>query len=731
MELSEIVEFARRFSVMVKINGPDPKGLKMRNHAFHHYHSGKTTLSASGLMLPANLVNNIIDCKNRSKGAVVVTVASIVEPFLSQKSKLINTQGVPELISGAQIDVMIEVKAGMENNQLASSNQHSKWCGAEVLRLVDIPASSSAIQSLIEASSGSFEHGWEIGWSLAALSENSQKLKDSKQDKEKVDVASLNERQRDVNSMAKVSTRIAFLQVPSLLDKDLPEIMMSYSNKRGDFLLSLGSPFGVLSPLHFFNSISVGSVANCYPSTSADRSLLMADIRCLPGMEGGPVFGQHGCLIGILTRPLRQAGGAEIQVVIPWKAIDGACNGLFQLVPEVAETLSFTENSCDTRAATLNCLNCRSSSELIERHPVSYYSVPSAVEEAMTSVCLISLNNGVWASGILLNDQGLILTNAHLLEPWRFGRTTIQTGLDTSSIQNAFTLLENYVPPSHAGDKKSTVVHSNSWNPPTYLRKNHGFNPIHGVHGQISVRIDLMNSWLWCNAKVAYVSKGPLDISLLQLESVPKQLRPISVDLACPSPGSKAFVIGHGLLGPRCDLLPTISSGVVAKVVKAKESVAHLSTFQEIFAGEVPVMLETTAAVHPGGSGGAIVNSSGHMIALVTSNAKHGGGTVIPHMNFSIPSAALKPVFSFAKDMQNRSLLQQLDRPNKELTSMWAMMPPDPDTGLDNLLRKDEEKQSKGSQFAKFINERKELLRKSHHLNTMQDLSRDTIPSKL
>lgn len=29
-------------------------------------------------------------------------------------------------------------------------------------------------------------------------------------------------------------------------------------------------------------------------------------------------------------------------------------------------------------------------------------------------------------------------------------------------------------------------------------------------------------------------------------------------------------------------------------------------------------MLETTAAVHPGSSGGAVVNSNGHMIGLVT-----------------------------------------------------------------------------------------------------------------
>lgn len=31
------------------------------------------------------------------------------------------------------------------------------------------------------------------------------------------------------------------------------------------------------------------------------------------------------------------------------------------------------------------------------------------------------------------------------------------------------------------------------------------------------------------------------------------------------------------------------------------------------------------------------------------SNAKHGGGTVIPHLNFSIPCAALKPILKFSE----------------------------------------------------------------------------------
>lgn len=36
-------------------------------------------------------------------------------------------------------------------------------------------------------------------------------------------------------------------------------------------------------------------------------------------------------------------------------------------------------------------------------------------------------------------------------------------------------------------------------------------------------------------------------------------------------------------------------------------------------------------------------------IYCLHSNAKHGGGTVIPHLNFSIPCAALEPIFKFSE----------------------------------------------------------------------------------
>ena len=76
------------------------------------------------------------------------------------------------------------------------------------------------------------------------------------------------------------------------------------------------------------------------------------------------------------------------------------------------------------------------------------------------------------------------------------------------------------------------------------------------------------------------------------------------------------------------DLCPSLSAGVVSRVVRT----GNFSQFRGS-SEEPPVMLETTAAVHPGGSGGAVVNEHGHMIGLVTrlfwGNVSCGGSDIM------------------------------------------------------------------------------------------------------
>lgn len=59
----------------------------------------------------------------------------------------------------------------------------------------------------------------------------------------------------------------------------------------------ISSPFGILSPTTFQNSISKGIVSNVLGISK--NHVLMTDARMLPGSEGGGIFNQKGELIGV------------------------------------------------------------------------------------------------------------------------------------------------------------------------------------------------------------------------------------------------------------------------------------------------------------------------------------------------------------------------------------------------------------------------------------------------
>jgi len=63
-------------------------------------------------------------------------------------------------------------------------------------------------------------------------------------------------------------------------------------------------------------------------------------------------------------------------------------------------------------------------------------------------------------------------------------------------------------------------------------------------------------------------------------------------------------------------LCSSLSSGVVSKVVQIPST--QLSGTVEADNMDMPVMLQTTAAVHPGASGGILVNPQGLMVGIIT-----------------------------------------------------------------------------------------------------------------
>uniref|UniRef100_A0A804UC23 Glyoxysomal processing protease, glyoxysomal n=1 Tax=Zea mays TaxID=4577 RepID=A0A804UC23_MAIZE len=714
MEAQEIAAAARHFCAM------DPKAVKMRRHAFHFHHSGSTTLSASALLLPRGalaepplLLDHICSAHGHAAGDVALTAASLVEPFLVAEQR--NNSGEelqPRLVPETRLDVFVEYELG---NAQDGKSGPPRWLPARLLAMVDVPTAAVSALSLLRHDDSFIRRPtWDVGWSLA----------DANQKQVENDSRSSLESNRNNSSLesvdslmlAKSATRIAILGISTSNLNDARRINVSVMQQRGDPLLIVGSPFGLMSPFHFFNSVSVGAVANCLPPCTARSSLLMADMHCLPGMEGAPVFDQNSCLVGLLMNPLTQKGSnIEVQLVITWDAICTEWNS--KKLEEIERPPRKLPNDKNTDSKSMelrhvyNYVRVFSSTDnKTNQHCIS----PRSLREAISAVVLVTVGDTSWASGIVLNKRGLVLTNAHLLEPWRFGRTS------PSDLQASFAGEH-----LNAGENKSLQPQQGKIsNEDAVKHKVSSFNLGFKRGKRISVRLDHEERQIWCNASVVFISKGPLDVALLQIEKVPVELNTIRPEFVCPTAGSPVYVVGHGLFGPRSGLHSSLYSGVVSKVVQIPANqLSHLAR-AEADNMDIPVMLQTTAAVHPGASGGVLVNTHGLMVGIITSNAKHGGGSTIPHLNFSIPCKLLVAVFEYSAN-GNLVVLEQLDKPNEVLSSVWALAP-----SSSPFVRSSPEKgkEEKVLEFSKFLSDKQQALKSNVDL---KELFRYKTPSKI
>lgn len=725
MEAQEIAAAVRSFSAMARIVGPDPKAVKMRRHAFHLHQSGSTTLSASAILLPPGALSEPPPLLSRvcaahgHAGGLALTAASLVEPFLVAEQRDSPSEELhPRLVPEARLDVLVERE---ESGYIRDGDSGApQWLSAQLLAMVDVPASADSVLSLLTYDGSLIgSSSWDVGWSLADV--NQKQVENDGRSSLESNRKNVYAESVEPSMLAKSATRIAILGVSALTSNNARHIHVSPMPQRGDSLLVVGSPFGILSPFHFFNSISVGAVANCLPPGTVRSSLLMADIHCLPGMEGAPVFDKNSCLVGMLMKPLRQRGNSiQVQLVITW---DGICtawsSNKLEEVEQVSNELLDDNNADSTIVESCGMDNHR---RLISNsaNGLNLYSIPPSVRNAISSVVLVTVGDTSWASGILLNKNGLVLTNAHLLEPWRFGRTS-PLGLENKTTS----LAGEYLP-----EEESKLLQSQQCtlsNEDNIKHEVSLFNLGFKREKRISVRLDHGEKQTWYSASVVFVSKGPHDVALLQMEKVAIELCAIRPEFVCPAAGSSVYVIGHGLLGPRSGLGSSLSSGVVSKVIKIPSAQhSQLPSTSETDNMDMPVMLQTTAAVHPGASGGVLVNSHGQMVGLITSNAKHGGGSTIPRLNFSIPCKSLEMVFKYSEN-EDSTILEQFDKPNELLSSVWALAKaPSSIPFLSSPPEKSRE--AKVLEFSKFLAEQEEGLKSG---NDIEPFLRHKIPSKI
>nr|CAG4719737.1 unnamed protein product [Naegleria fowleri] len=374
---------------------------------------------------------------------------------------------------------------------------------------------------------------------------------------------------------------------------DLPHRNSNFANylNQGDDLYIVSSPFGLLSPHSLSNHLSKGVISNKINNSSNKQNLaILTDCQIHPGCEGAP----------FCTLPIRSISSSTgLNVII---SIEPFLN-------------LFVEKFIGDMKPIMN------SNLLVTEHQ----EISNVYHAVRNNIVLILINN-TWATGILISQNGYILTNSHVMAPYMQ-----QKG-------------DSFYLPEHL----SIVVQLDY-----DLRdneKNHKFHSAELV--------------LFCNT-------GPLDVALLKIhESCASHMPHANISFGdsgfikfdeTAREGDEVFVVGYPLMQPintsRSVKQCTITKGIISKVVTL---------------GSKKAMLCTTALVHDGNSGGGVFNKHGSLIGLVTSNIKYKltdqvSGQVqpllLPSINFSIPMDQLKPLFdTLRKCPSSKDLKQELDK---------------------------------------------------------------------
>ncbi|CAK9046022.1 unnamed protein product [Durusdinium trenchii] len=247
--------------------------------------------------------------------------------------------------------------------------------------------------------------------------------------------------------------------------------------------------------------------------------------------------------------------------------------------------------------------------------PPSTVSLPPS--EVRQGVALLWLDSGSWASAIVLSSEGHLLTCAHLL----LGNSWMELRAEGKGLQQQ--------PRAPSRCRGSCFAE---------------------VQGKIvSVTFE---------ADVLRIFDGFLDAALLRVrpERSEKEYKfnpALWNQRADPLEGTEVWAVGHGLFGPGCPWKgPAATSGLLCKVVRASSGRRAI--------------LQSSAAVHRGCSGGALV-ANGQLLGMVTTNVKQQDGFVMPRVNFILPVGLLSPVCTYLENLKVLPATEALARLTEEL----------------------------------------------------------------
>ncbi|KAG8435140.1 hypothetical protein GDO86_013189 [Hymenochirus boettgeri] len=175
----------------------------------------------------------------------------------------------------------------------------------------------------------------------------------------------------------------------------------------------------------------------------------------------------------------------------------------------------------------------------------------------------------------------------------------------------------------------------------------------------VKIRQPKMEKFQKLRGKVVFSTQetSPYDVAVIELEEpFPGIPQPVLAQEYYT--GMDVLVWGYGAFGENCG--PSVTCGVLSSVISV---------------GDVPVMLQTTCAVHGGSSGGPIFTAqTGELLGIVASNTRDNATrATYPHLNFSIPISIFRRALQRFKLSGDLSSFQELNNVSRAVRNVWRL----------------------------------------------------------
>lgn len=389
--------------------------------------------------------------------------------------------------------------------------------------------------------------------------------------------------------------------------------------KKGETVFIVGTPFGGECPSVFYNSLSKGIVSNVVGTNS---EVMITDARCVSGCEGCPVY-----LKQLHAESIKDNAPYGI-VLVPFCWRNGEWIGI-----TVTTSLEYILRNLLTLLS--ENVTCSFISQNLHKVLLGMSNYHAEIQNARDVI--VKWNQGS-NSSIMHSDQSC-LSSQDIVKTALCSVVMVLCGSTWGS--GVIVDVENCLVAtcSHILQDNSRIRHLNTvrvtWNYPNSTQH---------------------------EAQVLYATEEgcPLDFALLKLQPTP-ELRSLAPRLGAEKlykKGEDICVVGFQLFARHLNIGASVVSGAISSIS---------------YADNKPVLLQSTAAVHCGASGGALVSiETGELLGMITSHTKDANlSSSFPHVNFSIPTDLLYKLVSAVKNGAIDDTLQHLV--SDRLASVWQL----------------------------------------------------------